>query len=362
VADETDFTDKTEAPTQKRLDEALKRGDVVKSQEVSTWFVIAGGTLVLMAFSGGMADRLTATMRGLIANSYDIRVDGPAIPGLFKTIGNEIIAAVALPFLILILASLAGSLVQHRFIWSVESLAPKFSKISPLAGMKRLFSKQALANLVKSLIKLILIGGILTALMWPERQRLEGLEHTDPLAILPFTQVLALKLMGSVVAMMAIVAGADYLFQYHQWYEKQKMSLQEIKEELKQTDGDPVIKGRFRQLRTARQRKRMIANVPKAAVVITNPTHYAIALQYERGMEAPICVAKGVDALALKIREVAGENSIPVVENPPLARALHATVEVDQAIPAEHYKAVAEVIGYVMKLRRGLPQAAAKPN
>jgi flagellar biosynthetic protein FlhB len=140
------------------------------------------------------------------------------------------------------------------------------------------------------------------------------------------------------------------------------MSLQEIKEELKQTDGDPVIKGRFRQLRTARQRKRMIANVPKAAVVITNPTHYAIALQYERGMEAPICVAKGVDALALKIREVAGENSIPVVENPPLARALHATVEVDQAIPAEHYKAVAEVIGYVMKLRRGLPQAAAKPN
>jgi flagellar biosynthetic protein FlhB len=132
------------------------------------------------------------------------------------------------------------------------------------------------------------------------------------------------------------------------------MSLRELKEEFKQTDGDPVIKGKVKQVLQTRMRRRMIAAVRKAAVVITNPTHYAIALQYERGMDAPICVAKGVDALALKIREVAGEHSIPVVENLPLARALHATVEIDQAIPPEHYKAVAEVIGYVMKLRRAV--------
>jgi flagellar biosynthetic protein FlhB len=132
------------------------------------------------------------------------------------------------------------------------------------------------------------------------------------------------------------------------------MLLRELKEEFKESEGDPVIKGKMKQVRNSRMRKRMIANVPKAAVIITNPTHYAVALQYERGMEAPVCVAKGVDALALKIREVAGQHSIPIVENPPLARALHGTVEVDQVIPLEHYKAVAEVIGYVMRLRRAI--------
>ena len=166
-------------------------------------------------------------------------------------------------------------------------------------------------------------------------------------------------MLGAVVAILFLVAAADYLFQYRQWYERQKMSLREMKEEFKQTEGDPMIKGKIRQLRQSRMRKRMMAAVPKASVVITNPTHYAIALQYERGMDAPVCVAKGVDAMALKIREVAGEHSIPIVENPPLARALHATVEIDQEIPPEHYKAVAEVIGYVMKLRRAVGRASA---
>jgi len=158
----------------------------------------------------------------------------------------------------------------------------------------------------------------------------------------------------AVVAMLALVAIADYLFQYRQWFERQKMSLQEMKDEFKQTEGDPHIKGRIRQLRHARMRKRMMAAVPKASVIITNPTHYAIALQYERGMPAPICVAKGTDAIALKIREVAKAHDIPIVENVPLARALHATVEIDDEIPVEHYHAVAEIIGYVMGLKRGL--------
>jgi flagellar biosynthetic protein FlhB len=356
MADDTDTTEKTEDPTQKRLDDALKRGDVVKSQEVNTWFIIAGATLVLMAFSGGMSSELTTTMRGLIANAHDIRVDGPALPRLFEKLGGELIAAVAIPFLLLMLAALGGNLIQHKLIWSLEVLAPKLSKISPAAGFKRLFSKQALANFVKGIVKLVLVGSVLTALMWPERGRIMALERADPLAVMPLAQSLALKLLGAVVAIMAVVAIADYLFQYRQWYERQKMSLRELKEEFKQTEGDPAIKGKMRQVRQTRQRRRMIAAVPKAAVVITNPTHYAVALQYERGMDAPVCVAKGVDALALKIREVAGEHSIPIVENPPLARALHATVEVDSAIPIEHYKAVAEVIGYVMRLRRAVPR------
>jgi flagellar biosynthesis protein FlhB len=352
MADEDN--EKTEEPSQKRLDEALKRGDVVKSQEVSTWFVMAGATLMLMAFSSSMSSGLFTTMRGLLANSSIIRVDGPALPGLFQKLGVELIAAIAVPFLLLMLAALCGNMIQHRLVWSYEALAPKLSKISPLAGLQRLFSKQALANFAKGLVKLAVVGAVLTVLMWPERERMEALVHMDPAALLLFIRELALKLMGSVCAMLAIVAGADYLFQYRQWYEKQKMSLQELKEEFKQTEGNPTIKGKIKQLRQAKQRRRMMAAVPKASVVITNPTHYAVALQYERGMEAPICVAKGVDALALKIREVAAEHAIPVVENPPLARALHATVEIDDAIPPEHYKAVAEVIGYVMKLRRSL--------
>ena len=354
MAEEADQSQKTEDPTQKRLDEALQRGDVAKSQEVNTWFIISAATLVLISFSGGMAKGVTATLRGLIANSWQIQVDGPALPHLFKKIGGELLAAVAIPFLLLMLAALASNLIQHRLVWSVQALAPKLSKISPLSGLKRLFSKQALANFAKGMVKLLLVGAVLIALMWPERSRLMVLVDTDVAAVLPLALSLALKQMGAVVAILAVVAAADYLFQYRVWYERQKMSLREVKDEFKESEGDPTIKGKMRQVRQTRQRRRMMANVPKAAVVITNPTHYSIALQYERGMEAPVCLAKGVDAVALKIREVAEEHRIPIVENPPLARALHATVEVDQAIPPEHYKAVAEVIGYVMRLRRAV--------
>jgi len=351
MAEESE-NEKTEEPSQKRLDEALERGDVVKSQEVNTWFVMGGATLVLMVFSGSMSTSLMTSLRGLFANAHQIRVDAGALPLLFQRIGVELISTLAVPFLVLLIAAIGGNMIQHRLVWSFEGLTPKLSKISPMAGFKRLFSKQSLANFVKGLVKLIVISVVLTALMWPERDRFEGLVTTDPAVLLPFIKVLALKLMGAVVAMLALVAAVDYLFQYRQWHERQKMSLQELKEEYKNTEGDPHIKGRLRQLRQVRMKKRMMANLPKASVVITNPTHYAVALQYERGMEAPICVAKGMDALALKIREIAGQHAIPIVENPPVARALHATVEIDDAIPPEHYKAVAEVIGFVMKLRR----------
>jgi flagellar biosynthetic protein FlhB len=195
---------------------------------------------------------------------------------------------------------------------------------------------------------------VMTAILWPERHRLESFMRFDPDALMGVTTSLTLRLMGAVVAMLAVVAIADYFFQYRQWYERQKMSLQEMKEEFKQSEGDPHIKGRIRQLRQARMKKRMMAAVPKASVIITNPTHYAVALSYERGMSAPVCVAKGTDLIALKIREIAGEHDIPIVENVPLARALHATVKIDEEIPVEHYHAVAEIIGYVMGLKRGL--------
>jgi len=349
-----DATERTEDPTQKKLDDALERGDVAKSQEVNTWFIIAGATLILLAFSDRMGSGLQASLRGLIANAHDIPVDGRGLLHMTGRLEIEILAAIAIPFLLLALAAIAGNMIQHRLVWSAEGLKPKLDKISPAAGFKRLFSKQGLANFAKGLAKLALLGTVMTALLWPERDRLESLVATDLSAILPLTKSLALGVLGAVVAILALIAAADFFFQYRVWFERQKMSVRELKEEFKQTEGDPMMKGRIRQLRIARMRRRMMAEVPKASVVITNPTHYAIALQYERGMNAPLCLAKGVDAVALKIREVAGQHSIPIVENPPLARALHATVELDKEIPPEHYKAVAEVIGYVMRLRRAV--------
>jgi flagellar biosynthetic protein FlhB len=344
-------SEKTEDPTQKRLDEAHERGDVVKSQEVSTWFVLAGGTLVLLGFSSSMSSGLTTTFRGMMANSHRIPMDGRGLMRLLEKLGIEMIAALAIPFLLLALAALAGNMLQHRLVWSTDPITPKFSKVSPAAGFKRVFSKIALANFVKGLIKLVLMGVVMTAILWPKRQQLESFITLDPVAILLVCKSLSLEILGTVVAILAVIAAVDYLFQYRQWHQRLKMSVRELKEEFKQSEGDPTIKAKIRQLRQERSRKRMMAAVPTASVVITNPTHYAVALRYERGMSAPECVAKGVDLIALKIREVAAEHDIPVIENPPLARALHATVEVDQEIPPEHYKAVAEVIGYVMRLK-----------
>jgi flagellar biosynthetic protein FlhB len=348
-----DSSDKTEDPTQKRLDDAHERGDVAKSQEINTWFVIAGGTLVLSNFSGSIGDGIMMPMRNLIANSWMIHADGPGLMALAQSLGYVLIAALGVPLLMLALAAIAGNLVQHRLVWSGESLKPKFSKISPGAGAKRIFGKQAAANFGKGLFKLIALGAVMMAILWPERHRLESMLRFDPAAILGVTTNLTVHLMGAVVAMLAVVAIADYFFQYRQWFERQKMSLQEMKEEFKQSEGDPHIKGRIRQLRQARMKKRMMAAVPKASVIITNPTHYSVALSYERGMSAPVCVAKGVDTIALKIREVARQHDIAIVENVPLARALYATVDIDDEIPVEHYHAVAEIIGYVMGLKRG---------
>ena len=352
MADDRDDSEHTEDPTPKRLDEAIRRGDVVKSAEVNTWFMIAGGTMVLMLFAGSAAAKLETTLRGLIANSYQIPMNGPALANLAAVLGRDVLGSIGVPFFILAIAALAGSAIQHRIVLSAEPIRPQLSRISPAAGFSRLFSKQAFANFAKGLAKLALFGAVLVTLLWPQRQRLAGMVSIDPAMILPFTRGLVMKMLGSVVAILFIVAAADYLFQYRQWYDRQKMSVRDMKEEFRQTEGDPMVKGKLRQLRNTRMRKRIMAAVPKASVVITNPTHFAVALRYERGMTAPICVAKGVDLLARRIREIAQAHDIPVVENPPLARALHATVEIDQEIPPEHYRAVAEIIGYLMRLRR----------
>jgi flagellar biosynthesis protein FlhB len=353
MADDND-EEKQQEPTQKRLDDALQRGDVAKSQEVNTWFVIAGGTLLLSSFSGSIGAGVTGPMKTLIEKSWMLKVDGAGLLALTKSLMYMMISVLGVPLFLLALVAIGSNLIQHRLVFSTEGLKPKFSKLSPLEGAKRLFGKQALANFLKGLFKVITLGVIMVAVLYPERDRLDALLQMDPAALLGVTVSLTLKLMGAVAAALAFVAAGDYFFQYRTWHERQKMSLQEVKEEFKQSEGDPHIKGRIRQIRYQRMKKRMMAAVPGASVVITNPTHFSVALKYERGMQAPICVAKGVDAVAFKIREVAKANDVPIVENVPLARALYASVEIDAEIPVEHYKAVAEVIGYVMNLKRNL--------
>jgi flagellar biosynthetic protein FlhB len=350
---EDDSGERTLDPTQKKLDQALERGDVAKSQELTSWFVLGAGTLGIYLFGPGAATNLTASWRGFIAHVGDLHVDGPTLLALSRTLTIGALSGIALPLILLMVASAAGNALQHRLVFSLEPVVPSLSKISPIAGFKRLFGQAAWVNFAKGLAKLAIVGAVMGAILWPQHDIVVAMVGADVAAMTPMIFGLTVKLLAAALAILAFVALGDWLYQRHAWYERQKMTVQELKEEFKQSEGNPEIKAKIKQMRRQRASKRMMANVPKASVVITNPTHFAVALRYEHGMAAPICVAKGVDQVALRIREVAGEHDIPIVENPPLARALHATVDIDREIPGEHYRAVAEVISYVMKLRRG---------
>ncbi|MET1411284.1 flagellar biosynthesis protein FlhB [Roseibium sp. HPY-6] len=352
MADDTDDSEKTEDPTQKRLKEAHDKGDVPKSQEVSTWFTLVGATLMIALFAPGAASSMGELMKGYLEHAHQIPVDGYALKALWRDTGQSVALIVGLPMVALLVMAIAGNLIQHQPLFTGETIKPKLSKISPLSGFKRLFSADSLVNFAKGMFKITIVGAAMVAVMWPHRDEAEIIIFAETGVILEEVWVLVLQLLAAILVIMTVVAGADFMYQKNKWFNKQKMSLREVKEEFKQTEGDPQVKGKIRQLRMERSRKRMMAAVPQATVVVTNPTHYAVALQYEEGMGAPLCLAKGTDAIALKMREVAKDHEIPIVENPPLARALHATVEIDQEVPEEHYKAVAEVIGFVFRMRK----------
>lgn len=346
-----DDGEKTEEPTGRRLEQAHERGDVVKSQEVSAFFALGAITLVVGTAVGPGARALVAPLRGLIEHAAELSTDGGGLHRLFGVLGIAFGTAVAAPLAILMVAGIAGHLIQHRPVYSFEQMIPKLSKVSPLSGLKRIFSAEGLVNFGKGVLKIILVGSVMVWVLWPERDRLDALVTVDLASVLGVARTVALRMLGAMLSAMFLVAALDYAFARWRWMQRQRMSLQEVKEEHKQTEGNPEVKGKIRQIRTERSRKRMLAAVPKATVVVTNPTHYAVALAYLSGMQAPVCVAKGIDEVALRIREVAKESKVPIVENPPLARALYATVELDQLIPEQHYRAVAEVIGYVMNLK-----------
>jgi flagellar biosynthesis protein FlhB len=352
MSDEKEKDDKTEQPTERRLQQALERGDVPKSTEVNTFFLLASAALILLTLGPWLGRSLREGLIPYIAKADEMSLDGTGLWSI-GTHGVWLLAIVCgVPLMAFVLAGIASSMFQHRFVFSAEQLKVKLDRISPLAGFKRVYGREAFVQFLKGLAKLSSVGAALTIVIWNERASLAALPQMDIQAILPVISGITLRLVGTALIAQAFLAGADYGYQRWQWYTRQKMTREELKQEFKETEGSPEIKQKIRRMRAEAAKKRMMAAVPKASVIITNPTHYAVALQYEAGMNAPICLAKGVDALALKIREVATEHEIPIIENPPLARAIHASVQIDEEIKADHYKAVAEVIGYVMRLKR----------
>lgn len=356
MSDETDDSQKTEDPTPKRLREAREKGEVARSQEVNHWFIILAFAATLGLLAPIFLGQLGRALLPFIEQPHQIVLGGDGgrqvLAGLLWEVGK----ALALPFAATIAAAVAAGLLQGGILFSAESLKPKLEKISPLSGAKRLFGQRALVEFAKGLLKITLVGAVIAMLVVPRWQTYVQLPELSVEELLLLLRREALRVLVGVLAAMTVIAGADYLFQRYKQMQKLRMSRQEIKDELRQSEGDPMVKARLRQLRQERARQRMMTAVPGADVVVTNPTHFAVALRYDGEiMNAPTVVAKGVDFIAQKIREVARENDVPIVENRPLARALYDGVEIDQEVPPTHYKAVAEVIGYVMRLRGRLP-------
>lgn len=351
MSDEPDKSEKTEDPSQRKLDEARKKGDVAKSQELTTWFMTLGSTLLFAIMAPITAGQLTLSLRELMDHAGEIDLTGPGFGHFINGLAFSILGVALIPLAFLAVFAIAGNLVQHAPLLSLEPIKPKLSKISPISGAKRLFSSEALFNFLKGLLKITVVSVALFVVLSPEWSRLDTLIAEDLTVLMPVFLELALKVFGVAIAIVTVIAAADVAYQRWKWWEKQKMTVKEVKDEFKQMEGDPHVKQRIRQIRNDKARQRMMQAVPEATVVITNPTHFAVALKYERGMPAPVCLAKGTDRIALKIREVAQKADVPIVENPPLARALFRSVEIEGNIPAEHFKAVAEVIGYVMRLK-----------
>ncbi len=343
---------KTEDPSERKLRDAQEKGNVAKSQEVNTWFILSGAALVFALMAGPISQSLVASLKGILENADRFEVGSQALQAFWINLASSILLVGLLPSIVLMVFGVAANLVQHRPLLSLEPLKPKLSKINPIEGAKRLMGVEALVNFGKGLIKLVVVSAVLWFVLSPQIDSLENMVLLEPSMILKDFMDLSLKIFGAVLSVVTIIAIADYLYQRHRWWNRLKMTVQETRDEYKQQEGDPKVKGRIRQLRMERSRKRMMAAVPDATVVITNPTHFAVALKYDKSMNAPQCVAKGADAIAFRIRELARSNNVPVVENPPLARALYASVDIDEVIPAEHFKAVAEVIGFVMRLKQ----------
>lgn len=348
--DKEDDASKTEDPSSKKLEEGRKRGQVAQSRDLSTWVMLLAATLLIGTATPSMFLYYTNDLKVFLEHAHEFRAGSQGIGDILTSVTLISIKGSFLFFIILMFAAVLGPAMQIGIMISPEVLKPDFSKVSIFKGFARLFSLKSVVEFLKGLLKMIAIGAIGFSLVMPY---LDGVEHSinmSPFDILVETKSLTIRMMIGILIALLAIALTDFLYQRWEFMKQMRMTKQEVKDEYKQTEGDPFIKGKLKQLRMEKARQRMMQNVPKADVIITNPTHFSIALRYDTSIsDAPIVIAKGVDAVAFRIREIAKEHDIILFENPPLARTLYDTVDIDQPIPVELYKAVAEIISYVYK-------------
>ena len=349
MAEESDL-DKTEEPTGRRIEQAREKGQVPQSRELGTFLVLITAAASFWMLGGWFAERaMVITREAFIIDAQLAHEPGLLVPHLGAVFADALFLFAPLLGLLLVAAMLPPFFLD-AWVFSGKALVPDPKRLSPIAGIGRMFSWNSLMELGKAVLKAVLVGGVAVLLIWSMRAEIFGL-LTEPLesGLAHAGRMLSFAFLV-MVATLALVVAADVPFQIWQYFHKLKMTKDEVKREMKEMMGDPQVKGRIRSLQMQAARRRMMAAVPQANVVVTNPTHYAVALSYQTGMAAPRVVAKGMGAIALKIREVAGEHGVPILEAPPLARALHKHADLDAEIPSALYNAVAEVLAYVYQL------------
>jgi len=344
---------KTEEATSKRVTDTEKKGNFIHSKEVTSSFVLLSA-LVAFLIMGDQAMRgIMVSWHDILSNAQAVSLDVDGIYRLFLTVTRSTFLILA-PLLFIILAGgILANLVQTGGLkFSLNPLEPKFSKLDPLKGFGRIFSKNSLAELVKSLFKVAVVGLIAYSTIRGHLEEVPSLMDFGVGQILQFMGEVSLEIILKVLLVMIALAGLDYAFQRFTYMENIRMTKQEVREERKETEGHPEVKQRIRSVQHEMARRRMMAAVPAADVVVTNPTEIAVAIRYDREKStAPVVVAKGAGLIAAKIREIAAENRVPVLDNKPLARVLYKTVEIGQLIPESLYKAVAEILAYVYRLK-----------
>ncbi len=350
--EEEDEASKTEEPSERKIEKAREEGDTAISQDAKSFIMFLGMLAVVWMIIPLMFHWFYEFSLKFIELPDNIPTDARHIQRLLISSGVALLKILSIPFAIFIIFGITASISQTGFIYAPKKLEPNWNKLNIFAALPNFINMKKVVESLKGLLKICIIGYVSILVVKPYLSQVNLLPTMDSISILEFIHKIVVLLIFTVVIAIFVLAVADYLYQRYTYLKKLRMTKQELKDEYKQVEGDPLVKSRIRQVRMERARHRMMENVPKADVIIVNPTHYAVALEYKmETMDAPVVVAKGIDFLALKIREVAEEHEIPIVENPPLARALFASVEIDQAIPPEHFKAVAEVIGYVMQLK-----------
>ena len=346
--------EKTEAPTEKKRRESREEGQVAFSRELPSAALLAGILLTLIATSPLILDAFREMTTQIFRDMSE--ADELSIGSLYDLSGeifSTLLPAFAPFAAIIVLVGILASVLQVGVQITLKAIAPKFNKISPLTGLKRLFSTQSLADFLKSMAKLIIVGIVGYITYMDKITELNGLSVATPEAILEYNFTVVAEVSGKIVLALVAIAIFDYLYQ--RWHHEKQlmMTKQEVKEETKQTEGDPQLKARIRQIQREMSNARMMQEVPKADALIVNPTHFSVAILYDRDvMEAPEVTAKGIDHMALRMRTVARENSVPILERPELARDLYANVEIGETIPERFYKAIAEILAFVYRLRR----------